>query len=327
MSSNNSGNTKYGYVAVAISALLFSAKSIFIKMCYSHGVTPIVLMTLRTGFALPFFLGMALFPWFSRAPKPKTVSRIDSIAILGLGLLGYYVASVLDIVGLLYVSAGTERLILYVYPSLVVMLSAWFFGKPIPRNLLVPLLLSYVGIALSFGGELAKASGGRPLLGGGLIFLSALSYALFLVGHGRMVHRIGPQRLGAYAMLSASAAVMIHFVMTQRLSALSQPTNVYVLAGLTAVFCTVVPVYLFGYGVQLIGSGRAAIVSSLGPVSTFVLASVLLGEGTGILQVTGLGLVLLGSLSLVGGGERTWMRRLYLMGLEIAAPRKSGPGA
>jgi drug/metabolite transporter (DMT)-like permease len=234
-----------------------------------------------------------------------------------LGLLGYYIASLLDIIGLLYVSAGTERLILYVYPSLVIFLSAWLFGKSIPRYLLMPLLLCYLGIALSFGGELAKDIGGRPLLGGSLIFLSALSYALFLVGHGRLVNRIGPQRLGAYAMLAASAAVFVHFAITQPVSALVQNHTVYLLAGLTAVFCTVIPVYLFGYGVQVIGSGHAAIVSSLGPVSTYVLAAIMLGEGTGYLQVTGLGLVLLGSLSLVKFESR----------LEIATPSKSRPGS
>lgn len=291
---------KFGFIAVAVSAILFSAKSIFIKICYAHGASPMALMALRTGFSLPFFLGLALYPSFSKLHiRPSPLSKRDLVIIGGLGLLGYYIASVLDIYGLVYVSAGTERLILYVYPSLVVILSAWIFKKPIPGYMYLPLLLSYAGIAISFGGEISREAGGRPYLGGFLIFLSALCYALFLVGHGKMVNRIGPQRLGAYAMLVASLAVLVHFFLSQPLHDLVQPGLVYLIAALTAIFCTVIPVYLVGYGVQVIGPGPAAIVSSIGPVSTYALAAIILGEAPGLLQGAGLALVLLGSFMLI----------------------------
>jgi drug/metabolite transporter (DMT)-like permease len=287
---------RLGYLAVVASALLFSAKSVFIKMCFSQGTSPLTVMTLRSAFALPFFMVLAFHPRFAKGLVPsKPISLRDMFAIGGLGLLGYYLASVFDIVGLAYVSAGTERLILFVYPSLVVIFSSWFFGKPIPRYMVLPLILSYTGIALSFGGEVTGASSGRPFLGSGLVFLSAVCYAIFLIGQGRMVSRIGPQKLGAYAMLFSTGAIFIHFLISQPWSDLIQPAPVYILTGLTAVLCTVVPVYLIGYGIQVVGPSRAAVVSSVGPVSTYVLSAIWLGEGTGVLQIGGLVLVLLSS--------------------------------
>lgn len=290
---------RFGYLAVAVSAVLFSAKSVFIKMCYAHGTPAVVLMALRSGFALPFFIGMALAPRFlPPARRPAPLSRRDLAAIAGLGLLGYYVASVFDLLGLQFVSAGTERLILYLYPSFVILFSAWIFRKPFPKGMILPVALSYAGIALSFGGEMKGVPGGRPYLGGILVFMSALTYALFLVGQGRMVMRVGPQRLSAYSMLAATAAMFVQFLALYPLKSLVQPAPVYLMAFMTAFFCNVVPVYLFGYGVKAIGSGKAAILSSVGPVSTYALAAVLLGEGPGYLQGCGLALVLLGSLAL-----------------------------
>ncbi len=326
--------TRLGYLTVAVSAILFSAKSVFIKICFAHGATPMAVIALRSGFSLPFFVGMALYPRFSRSRSTlPPLSRRDLIIIAGLGLLGFYVASVLNIIGLLYVSAGTERLILYVYPSLVVILSAWIFRKPIPRQMILPLVLSYAGIALSFGSELAEKPGGNLYLGGILIFLSALSYALFLVGQGKLVHRVGPQRLGAYAMLAASVAVFVQYALVKPLHELLQPAIVYWMTGITAVFCTVVPVYLVGYGVRAIGTGRAAIVSSVGPVSTFAMAALLLGEAPGILQMAGLGLVLLSSLILASGSfsavpnMESDLDGAGKLGLEVVSQGKTSPSS
>lgn len=294
---------KLGYAAVIASAVLFSAKSVFIKMCYAYGTPPMVLMALRTGFSLPFFIGMAIAPFFMvknlpAEQKPIALNRGEMLAVIGLGLLGYYVASILDVTGLQYVSAGTERLILYLYPSFVVLFSSVIFKKPFPKSMILPLVLSYAGIALAFSGELQSVKNGRPYFGGFLILMSAVSYALFLVGQGKMILRVGPQRLSAYAMLGASVAVFLQFIFSYRLSALIQPMMVYKLAFLTAIFCTVLPVYLFGYGVKLIGSGRAAVLSTLGPVSTFALAGVFLKAAPGYLQGLGLTLVVLGSLTM-----------------------------
>jgi drug/metabolite transporter (DMT)-like permease len=203
-----------------------------------------------------------------------------------------------------------ERLILYIYPTLVVLFSAVFFRKPgapvrIPRAMVIALLLSYAGIGLSFGGEAGfAAKGGRPYYGGFLVFLSAVFYALFLVGQGRMVHRLGPQRLAAGCMMMSSACVLAQFLACYPLGSLAQPAPAYLIAGLTSMFCNVLPIYLYGYGVHKVGAGMAAVASGVGPVSTLALAGVCLGERTGFLQVAGLALVVAGTLKLGPGREK-----------------------
>ncbi|MDB5102569.1 MAG: drug/metabolite transporter superfamily permease protein [Fibrobacteres bacterium] len=296
---SESRNAKLGLSAVVAASILFSAKSVFFKLCYRYGTQPVVLQALRGAFSLPFYLWPFLINRLRPADRrPEPLSRKDMAIIAWLGFSGYYLASIFDMVGLQYVSAGTERLILFVYPTLVVLFSAWFFRKGIPRSLYLPLCLSYAGIALSFGGEAAGVPGGRPYLGGSLVFLSAVFYALFLVWQGRMVKRIGPQRLAAGCMIVSASCAFVQYLVCYPWSALAQPAPVIGIAAFTSVLCNVVPVYLYGYGVNLVGAGKAAVVSSVGPVSTMLLAGWLLGEGAGVLQVAGLALVVGGTLKL-----------------------------
>jgi drug/metabolite transporter (DMT)-like permease len=302
---------KAGLLAVTAASILFSAKSVFFKLCYRYGTPPVVLQTIRGMFSLPFYLAPFLAMRLGPAEKrPPAMTGRDMLIVAWLGFSGYYLASIFDMVGLLYVSAGMERLILFVYPTLVVLFSAVYFRKPgepirIPRAMATALLLSYAGIAISFGGEAGLApAGGRPYHGGFLVFLSAVFYALFLVGQGRMVHRLGPQRLAAGCMMMSSACVFAQFLACYPLDALAQPAPVYIIAGLTSVFCNVLPIYLYGYGVHKVGAGMAAVASSVGPVSTLALAGVCLGERTGFLQVAGLALVVAGTLKLGKGKEK-----------------------
>lgn len=289
---------RLGFLAVAASAALFSAKSVFIKMSYAHGAEPTALMALRTLYCLPFFLGTAVAAWWKGRGVRLPMSRRDMAAVAGLGLLGFYLSMTFNMQGLLLVSAGMERMILYVYPTLVLVFAAWFFRKPLERGLGAPLALTYVGIALSFGGEALAGQGSRPYLGGFLVFLSAVCYALFMVFQGRLIGRLGPERLTSYGMLAGCAAALAQFAATRPLEALAQPAEVQGLAFLTAALCTAAPAYLLGYGIQRIGAGRASVVSCVGPVVTFLLAMSLLGEKAGWLQVAGLALVLAGGLKL-----------------------------
>ncbi|HKP96053.1 MAG TPA: DMT family transporter [Fibrobacteria bacterium] len=331
MASQTDGrNLKLGISAVVAASILFSAKSVFFKLCYRYGTAPVVLQTLRGAFSLPFYLiPFALMRLRSADRRPAAMSGKDMLTIAWLGFSGYYLASIFDMVGLQYVSAGTERLILFVYPTLVVLFSAWIFRKRIPRAMLIPLLLSYAGIALSFGGEAGGgAPGGRPLYGGFLVFLSAVFYALFLVGQGRMVHRFGPQRLAEGCMMASSACVFVQYLICYPWrDALSQPAQVYWIAGLTSVFCNVLPIYLYGYGVHKVGAGKAAVVSSVGPVSTLVLAGTLLGERAGALQLAGLALVVAGTLRL--GMAKAGPAPVQEMGVSAAAeaPAAASPAA
>lgn len=294
--------TRFGYLAVAASAVLFSAKAVGIKLAYAYGAEPLVFQTLRMVYSAPLFLAMALLPRLrGRAPEAPLSAR-DLAGIAALGLLGYYLASIFDLMGLQYVSAGMERLILYAYPTLVVLFDMWIFRRPAGPGLLLPLLLSYAGIALTFGGEVAAAGpGSRIFLGAFLVFLSAVCYALFLVIQGRMMGRAGPHRITSYAMLAAGAAVAAHFLAAHPFSSLAQPAPVQGLALAVAVFATVAPAYLLGYGLHRIGATRAAVISNVGPVSTLALAAWLLGEPAGIFQWAGLALVLGGGLLLASG--------------------------
>lgn len=289
---------RLGCTAVAVSSVLFSAKAVFIKLCYRFGVEPTVLMALRMLFSLPFFIVMAWGPWAGSKEKVVALERRDLQGIAGLGILGYWLASYFDLTGLQYVSAAMERMILYVYPTLVVLFSAWIFRRPVGRSLILPLVLSYAGIVASFGGEAMSVQGSGLHLGVFLIFLSAVSYALFLILQGRMVGRIGPRRLTAYSMLFSTVCILVQFALTHPLHSLRQPRPVLLLSLLLAVLCTVIPAFLLGYGVRKVGAGRAAVISSVGPVSTFLLAAWLLGETAGPLQALGLVLVILGGLML-----------------------------
>ncbi len=296
-------DTRLGYAAVAAAAILFSAKAVFIKMSYAHGAQPLVFMTLRTLFGLPFFL-MLSWSEARKAGARAPMRGRDKWVVACLGVLGFYVSGMFNVHGLQYVSAGMERMILHVYPTLVVVFSALFFRKRLDSRLFMPLALCYAGIALSFGGEAAAGHASRPWLGGGLVFMSAVSYALYLVFQGSLIQRVGPQRITSYGMLAASAAVVGHFLLTSPVASLIQPAPVLMLSGITAVFCTVLPAYLLGYGIQKVGTGPAAVVSCVGPVFTFFLATALLGEPTGPLQAAGLAAVLGGGLMLAFGKEK-----------------------
>ncbi len=299
------GNIKLGIAAVVAASVLFSAKSVFFKLCYRYGTAPIVLQSLRGIFSLPFFIWPFLARFFGPdARRLAPLGRKDLGIIVWLGFSGYYLASIFDMVGLQYVTAGTERLILYVYPTLVVIFSALIFRKPIKRMLYFPLALSYAGIALSFGGEASLGAGGHPWTGGALVFASAVFYALFLVWQGRLVHRYGPAFFAAGCMAASFMFVLAQFFLTHPMSDLAQPRPVLWIAAFTAVFCNVIPVYLYGYGVRLVGAGRSAVASSVGPVSTLILSGSLLGEHAGWMQILGLGLVVAGTLKLGLGGSK-----------------------
>lgn len=291
-------NIRLGLAAAVGASALFSAKSVFFKLCYRYGTPPVALQALRGLFSLPFFVwpfaaGVAR----GRAGEGTPLVPKDFLILASLGFSGFYLASILDMYGLQFVSAGTERLILYVYPTLVILFSALMFRKPISKALYGPLALSYAGIALSFGGE-ASAGGSRAAYGGFLVLLSAVFYAFFLVWQGRLVHRYGPRFFAAACMLFSFGAVFVQFLILYPLSALVQPAPVIALSAFTAVFCNVAPTYLFAYAVKLAGSGPTAVAGTVGPVSTLILSSFLLGEKPGWAQILGLGMVVAGALRL-----------------------------
>ncbi|MCC6301819.1 MAG: DMT family transporter [Gammaproteobacteria bacterium] len=285
-----------GLLLAALAAIGFSGKAILVKLAYVDAVDPVTLLALRMLFSLPFFVAAAC--WRRSGADTRPLAVRDYGIVLILGLVGYYLSSLLDFMGLQYISAGLERLILFLYPTLVVLLSAAFLRRPVGPREGIALLLSYGGIALVFLHDLAQPGGGDGLaLGAALVFASTLTYAAYLVGVGAVVARLGAIRLTAYAMLVASAAILLQFALTHPWSALATlPGRVYALALAMALFSTVLPVFMLSASIRLIGAGHTALIGSIGPVSTILLAWLFLGEAVSVRQILGAALVLAGVL-------------------------------
>lgn len=280
-----------GVVLAVVAAFGFSFKAILIKLAYPYGVEAVTLLMLRMAFALPAFLWVGL-----AASRNAPALSLRDWAIVGLlGALGYYGASILDFIGLKYISAGLERLILFTYPTLTLVFGAVFHGRPISRREVAALLLCYAGIAAAFLHDLEFADDVSAVwVGGGFVFASSVSYALYLSGSAGMIARLGSARFAALAMLVSTAATGGHFLATQPPAALVQPWPVYALGAAMGLLSTVVPVFALSAAIRRIGSGRAALLGMVGPLLTIVFAWLLLDEGFSTAQMIGVVLVVAG---------------------------------
>lgn len=281
---------------VMAAAVTVSSKAIIVKLAYAaYPVDAATLIALRMCLAMPFFLALL---WWGRAnnDKPALTSR-DMLNISVLGVLGGYVPMWLDFAGLAYVSAGLERIVLFLYPTMVVLMSARLFHQRIGKRQVFALVASYLGVGLVVGHDLTllKSGAGDTLLGVSLVFASALTYAGYLVYSGRLIPRLGSTLFTAYTMLTATVASGVHFALTHDVGVLLQmPARIYWLSLLMAVVATVLPAILLNAGIHRLGSNQASLISSIGPVSTILLAWVFLGEDITLLQLAGTGLVMLG---------------------------------
>ena len=278
-----------GIIFAFIAAIGFSAKAIMVKLAYIDAVDAITLLALRMAFALPFFLIVAAKT--NRNQRSQALSSKDKFAVTGLGLIGYYLASYLDFLGLQYISAGLERLILFLYPTMVVFISALIFKHRIGRTALFALLVSYAGIALVFLHDV-KILQHDALSGSVLVFASALAYAIYLVGAGHIIARIGATRFTAYVMTVVCVACLLQFAVTHSVADLNLPFSVYGLSVAMALFSTVLPAFLLAAAMRRIGSMRTSMIGSVGPVSTIYLAYLFLGERLSLVQISGSILVL-----------------------------------
>ena len=286
------GDAAIGIAFALLAAIGFSSKAILVKLAYQSQVDAVTLLALRMLFSVPVFAGIAVWAAYRHT---TTLTRQEKWLVLALGLLGYYLSSLLDFLGLQYISAGLERLILFLYPTMTVILLALLQRKAISRKIKFALALSYTGIGLVFMHD-ASLQGEGVALGATLVFLSTLSYSLYLVGAGHAIQRIGTMRFTAYAMIVASLACVLHFVLTHPLTAFDLPPRVYGLALAMAAFSTVLPVFMLSYAIRHIGSGNASLIGSIGPVSTIAMAYLFLGEHISLLQIAGSALVLTGVL-------------------------------
>jgi drug/metabolite transporter (DMT)-like permease len=271
--STDSSRRNIGLILAVLGAVGFSGKAIIVKLGYRYGVDAVVLLALRMLFALPFFVGMA---WWAGRGKPA-LSGQQWWGVLGLGFSGYYLASFLDFLGLQHISASLERLILYLNPTLVLVLGALLLGKKISPKQWAAMALSYAGVLVVFSQEL-RFEGTAVALGSALVFASALSYAVYLLYSGEMVKSIGAMRLVGLATTVACVLCIAQFLVLRPLSAAAVPVEVLWLSVLNAALCTAAPVLMVMMAIERIGSSLAAQAGMIGPMSTIALGAVFLGE-------------------------------------------------
>jgi drug/metabolite transporter (DMT)-like permease len=277
-----------GLVFAALGALGFSFKAILVKSAYRYGADPETLLCLRMGYALPVLL---LMGWSLQRREPMALSRGDWWELLLLGVLGYYLASYLDFLGLHYISAALERIVLFVYPTLVVMLSAVFLDQPLTRRTALLLLASYTGVALAVAPDV-RLGAGNTLVGGMLVLGSALSFAIYIMRSGQAVLRLGSTRVTAYATAIACVLCVLQFILLRPLAALILPWQVHALSMAMALFSTVLPIWLVTEAIRRLGAPTASMFGSLGPIFTILLAWGLLHEPLDALQLVGAAIVI-----------------------------------
>jgi len=287
-----SSHASKGFFLAIIAAIGFSAKAIFVKLAYHAApVDALTTLTFRMLFSLPVFAWVA----WQNAHKPDApaVSSREWGMVIGLGLMGYYLSSLFDFMGLQYLSAGMERLILFLYPTLTMLMSALWLKHAISRVHVAALVISYSGIALAFIDELPH-HGSQLWLGTGLVFASTLTYSIYLTGASHAISRLGSQRFTALSMLAASTFVLLQFALTHSMHALIQPIGFYEATLGMAIFSTIMPMFALSAAIRLIQPGKTAMVGSLGPIATIFMAWIILGERITWAQLTGSVLVLYG---------------------------------
>lgn len=283
-----------GLTLAVLGAVFFSAKAIVAKLLYREGIDAVTLLALRMLLSVPFFLLVAAWTW-SQRPRP---SLRDALRVMALGLLGYYAASILDFLGLQYITAGLERLILFLTPTFVLVLGMLFFKRAVTRLQWFSMTFAYAGIVLVFWHDLSLG-GDRVVLGAGLVFGAAVSYAIYLLLSGELVARVGTLRLVSLALIACCIASLIQYAVLRPFPSLfTQTPEVWQLSLLNATLCTVLPVFLTMFAIARIGAGPAAQAGMMGPVSTLGLAWWILGEPFSSVQLAGTGLVLAGILLL-----------------------------
>ena len=279
-------------IAMAVAGVVcFSLRPILIKLAYGYVVDPITLLALRMIFSLPFFLAAAA--WVGRDAKRAPMTRRDVWAIVFLGFIGYYFSSFVDFLGLQYISAGLGRLILFMYPTIVVILSAVFLHKRARPREVFALGITYTGVALVMANA-AQGANKDLVLGAALCFASAAGYAVYLVAGSQVVQRVGSMRFTAYAMTVASGFCLLQFAIMRPLSALHMPAQVYGLAIAMALVATVLPVFITTEALKRIGANQVALFGAMGPVTTVFFGWVGLDEVMTPVQLAGAALVLAG---------------------------------
>ena len=298
-----------GFGLAALGSALFSTKAIFIKFAYQHtpDLEPITLLAIRMGLALPIYALIAI--WAFRSPKRPRLDGVTARHYVGagvMGLLGYYLASILDFTGLLYITAQLERLILFTYPAFVMVLGALFFGKRIKLGGILAMCIAYAGLVLIFARG-SIASGEQALFGALLVFGAAFTFAIFQLIIGKQIKIFGGALFTCMAMICAGIGILVHFFVSIIVSAdygqLTQPKEVWMLGAGIALVGTLVPSFMINIALGRIGAQAVAVVGMLSPIATILLAVSILGEPFGLIDGLGTGITIFGI------GLFTWLDR------------------
>jgi len=287
-----------GFLLAGLGAVLFSAKAIVVKFTYRYGVDAVTVIGFRMMLSLPFFAVVGFFQARkARQGKLPVLTGKERCQLVFLGFIGYYLSSFLDFLGLQYISAGLERLILFLSPTFVLLISAFALKRKIGVGQWIALSLSYLGVVFVFLEDLSF-SGNEVMLGAFLVLCSALSYAFYLIGSGELIKQVGATRLVAYAMSVSAIISMMHFFGGHGLQGLDQVRQVYELSMIHAVVNTVLPTFMIMWSVARIGAPMTAQLGLLGPVSVLFLAAWLLGEPITAMQLVGTAFTLAGAVVL-----------------------------
>lgn len=279
-----------GVIFAIFGVVLFSAKAIMVKLAYVYEIDSVSLLLLRMLFSLPVYISIA---FFVKPEHKNEIKKADYLWLVFFGFVGYYLASYFDFEGLNYIKAGLERIVLFVYPTLVLLLSNVFLKTKISNIQIAAIMLTYLGVLTAFSGEIDLSSE-HLYLGVGLIFLSAFTYAMYLVGSGWLIPKFGVLCFTSYAMIVSTVCVFIHYIVTHEFNVLEYPKEVYLLSIAMAILSTIIPSFLVSKSIKLIGSSNFSIIASIGPISTIMLAYIFLGEQLTLQQIIGTMIVICG---------------------------------
>tara|TARA_R110002049_G_scaffold38978_1_gene120335 strand:- start:22796 stop:23695 length:900 start_codon:yes stop_codon:yes gene_type:complete len=286
-------NFWYGITIGILGVVLFSSKAVMVKLAYNYQVDAISILLLRMLFSFPFYVVIAYL--YRNKNNDVPVGNIDYVWVVFFGFVGYYLASYFDFVGLTYIKASLERIILFLYPTIVILLNRFFLKQPITKIQMGAIALTYLGIVVAFWDEVA-ISGTDTYLGGFFILLSAITYASYLVGSGWLIPKFGVVKFTAYAMIVSCICVFVHYSVISETDLFSFSWEVYFLGFLIAIFATVIPSFLVSASIKMISSSNFAIVAGIGPISTIILAAIFLNEVLTLFQFFGALVVIVGIL-------------------------------
>lgn len=283
-----------GVLLAILGAMMFSSKAILVKLSYQYNVDKVSLLFMRMGFALPIYVVIAFYQF--KKERSRTVSSKEWLTLIFVGIIGYYLASFLDFWGLQFIGAGMERLILFLYPTMTVILSALILKKTITKIQVVAIVIAYIGIAVAFWEQLFVGHSKEFWFGVILVFCSALTYSFYLIGSDKIIPKLGVLKFTSYCMIISCLVVIGHYNLTSETKILDLPWQAHLLGFSVSIFNTVIPSFIISAAIFRIGSAKTSILSSVGPVSVLVTAAIFLGEEITGYKIAGTLIVIAGVL-------------------------------